>query len=239
MDNGTSAQVIGQFDRIAALPDEWDHNRLYQREILDRVGRRRRALDLGCGTGELTRALAVRCAYVVGVDASSGMVAEARRRNWGLNIDYVQGDAEAYLRGREGEFDFISSVAAFHHMDEERMLLRCKEALAPGGTLVVLDLFEERGLVDLALSALAAVLNPFYRLAHTGQSATSREERELWAAHSPQDHYKGLGELRDLASRILGEFSLERKLFWRYMLVYQKPALNPPASSQARRRSAS
>jgi SAM-dependent methyltransferase len=222
MDNGTTAAVIGQFDKLSALSDGWDHNRQYQKEILERAGRRRKALDLGCGTGELTRSLALRCKEVVGVDASSGMISEAKRRNWGLNIEYLVGDAEAYLRGKVGEYDFIASVAAFHHMDEARMLSLCKEALAPGGLLVVLDLYKESGIGDRVVSAAATALNPFFYLANTGKLGTSREDKLAWAEHRPSDHYKTLGELRTIAENALDDFTLERKLFWRYLLVYEK-----------------
>jgi SAM-dependent methyltransferase len=222
MDNGTTAAVIGQFDELSALPDGWDHNRQYQRDILARAGRRRKALDLGCGTGELTRCLALRCKEVIGVDASSGMIAQAKRRNWGLNIEYVEGDAEAFLRGKHAEFDFIASVAAFHHMDEARMLALCKEALAPGGVLVVLDLYERSTAADYVVSAAGVALNPFFYLSNTGKFGTSQEERAAWAAHSPEDHYKTLPELRSIASKALGDFVLERKLFWRYLLAYEK-----------------
>jgi SAM-dependent methyltransferase len=222
MDNGTTAAVIGQFDRLSALSDGWDHNRQYQKDILSRAGRRRKALDLGCGTGELTRELALRCQSVTGVDASGGMIAEASKRNWGLNIEYVEGDAEAYLRGRRAEFDLITSVAAFHHMDEARMLALCKEALVPGGVLVVLDLYEESTLADHVVSAAALALNPFFYLANTGRLGTGALEKEAWAAHRPEDHYLTLGKLRAIAKEALGDFSLERKLFWRYLLAYEK-----------------
>jgi Methylase involved in ubiquinone/menaquinone biosynthesis len=222
MDNGTSEAVIGQFDKIALLPDAWDHNRHYQRDILSLAGRRRKALDLGCGTGELSRSLALRCSEVVGVDASGGMISEARRRNWGLNIDYLEADAESYLRGRENEFDFIASVAAFHHMDEARMLSLCEKALAPGGTLVVLDLFQESSLGDYLVSGAATALNPIYSLVHTGRLSADRREREAWAAHSPNDRFLSLPRLRAIAKETLGDFTLERKLFWRYLLVHEK-----------------
>jgi SAM-dependent methyltransferase len=224
MDNGMMVSVISRFDRLSVLPDFWDHNRQYQKDILNRAGRRRKALDLGCGSGELTRALALRCGSVVGIDASGGMIAEAKKRNWGLNIVYETGDAEAYLRGRKSEFDFIASVAAFHHMDEGRMLGLCREALVPGGILAVLDLVRDGTLEDSIVSAAAAALDPFFYLANTGHLGPSREEKEACAAHRPDDHYKTLGEMRSLALQALGRgFSLERKLFWRYLLVYEKP----------------
>jgi SAM-dependent methyltransferase len=198
-------------------------DRHYQGEILKRARRRRRALDLGCGTGELTRALAVRCPSVVGVDASGGMIGEARKRNWGLNIEYVEGDAEAYLRDRRCEFDFIASVAAFHYMDEARMLGLCKAALASGGILVVLDLFRQSSLMDFAFSGAAAVMNPFYYFANRGRLGRGAEGRAAWAEQARDDRYLTLGELRAIARSSLGEFALERKLFWRYILVYEKP----------------
>lgn len=222
MDNGTTAEVIGQFDRLSELPDAWDHNRQYQKDILALVGRRRAALDLGCGTGELSRALALRCGKVVGVDASGGMLREARRRNWGLNIEYVEADAEAYLRGRSSEFDFIASVAAFHHMDEEAMLGLCEKALSPGGVLAVLDLYEESSIGDRVVGAAATALDPIYYFANTGKVGTSREERDAWAEHRPNDHYKSLGAIRSIARKTLGDFTLERKFFWRYLLIYKK-----------------
>ena len=65
MDNGTSPEVVAQFNRLARLPDQWDHNRQYQKYLLRRVGEHRGdALDVGCGTGEFTRELASRCRRV-------------------------------------------------------------------------------------------------------------------------------------------------------------------------------
>jgi SAM-dependent methyltransferase len=61
MENGPSPEVIRQFNRIALLPDRWDHNRQYHRFLLDHIVENRdSALDVGCGTGEFTRELAAR-----------------------------------------------------------------------------------------------------------------------------------------------------------------------------------
>jgi len=222
VDNGTSARVVEFFDGIAFLPDRWSHNAHYQKRMLRLAGRRGRALDLGCGAGELTRALALRCSGVVGVDASKGMIESARARNWGLNIEYVVSDAAAYLEGRREEFDLIVSVAALHHMDEERILGLAAAALRPGGMLLVLDLFEARTLLDRAVKALGVALNPLFYLCMTGSPSQSRAERLAWSRHRPDDHYKSLGEIRRIAGATLGECEVARTLFWRYLLVYEK-----------------
>jgi ubiquinone/menaquinone biosynthesis C-methylase UbiE len=222
VDNGTSERVVGFFDGIAERPDRWNRNSHYYKRMLRMAGRRPKALDLGCGTGELTRELALRCSSVVGVDASGGMIDAARARNWGLNIEYAVSDAAAYLEGRTEEFDLIVSAAAFHHMDEERMLRLCAAALRRGGMLLVLDLFAPRTALDRAASILGAALGPILSLHYTGRLGLDRAEREAWAGHRPDDHYKSLEEIRRAARSALGPCEVSRTLFWRYLLAYEK-----------------
>src|SRR5258708_18988868 len=54
-----------------------------------------RILDLGCGTGLLTRELAVSDRQVVGVDPSSAMLAVARRQTDADRVQWVEGDSSA------------------------------------------------------------------------------------------------------------------------------------------------
>jgi SAM-dependent methyltransferase len=222
VDNGTSDRVTGFFDSMSDLPDRWNHNSHYRARMLRLAGRRGRVLDLGCGTGGLTRALALRSSSVVGIDASAGMIEAARERNWGLNIEYRVSDAAAYLEGRREEFDLIVSVAAFHHMDEGRMLALCASALRSGGMLLVLDLFEPRTALDRAASALGAAASPILHLWRTGRPGQDRAEREAWSRHRPDDRYRGLSEIRALARAVLGDCEVARTIFWRYLLVYEK-----------------
>src|SRR4051794_35004373 len=50
-------------------------------------------LDLGCGLGRLTRAVAARAARAIGIDVSAEMVERARKLNSGLsNVEWLQGD---------------------------------------------------------------------------------------------------------------------------------------------------
>ncbi|MBI4716699.1 MAG: glycosyltransferase [Planctomycetes bacterium] len=74
--------VADFYDRMAAakLPSrEHYYYRRLRRRLADMVPPRSRVLDLGCGTGELLSAL--RPAVGVGVDLSTGMIREARRRH--------------------------------------------------------------------------------------------------------------------------------------------------------------
>ena len=94
-----------------------------------------RVIDLGCGTGELTRELADRLpdSRVTGIDSSPEMLerAELLRRP---GLDFVQGD----LAQVSGEWDLVFSNAAIQWVsDHERLIPRLFNLVAPGGQLVV------------------------------------------------------------------------------------------------------
>jgi trans-aconitate 2-methyltransferase len=92
--------------------------------------------DLGCGAGNVTRALVERwpSATVIGVDGDSNMLANARTAIPGARFD--QGDLANWVP--ESPPDVIYSNAALHWLDGHTSLFpRLMAALAPGGTLAV------------------------------------------------------------------------------------------------------
>jgi trans-aconitate methyltransferase len=92
-----------------------------------------RVLDLGCGTGDLTVQLAQRGAHVVGLDASSEMVSEARRKHPTLELVVGDGQALSY----EAEFDAVFSNATLHWLPRAEDVARgVMRALRPGGRFV-------------------------------------------------------------------------------------------------------
>jgi trans-aconitate methyltransferase len=98
-------------------------------DLAPRAGER--ILDVGCGDGELTAAIAASGARVVGVDSSAAMVEAARAR--GLEAHAVAAEELAY----ESEFDAVFSNAALHWVrDQDRALAALARALRPGGRLV-------------------------------------------------------------------------------------------------------
>jgi trans-aconitate methyltransferase len=94
-------------------------------------------LDLGCGTGLITRELAKRVPYghVVGIDNSSSML-EAAERNKTANMDLKLRDINEIVF--DGEFDIVFSNAALHWLrDHEKLLEKIYHALKPGGFMRV------------------------------------------------------------------------------------------------------
>lgn len=107
----------------------------------------RRILELGAGTGTLTRLLLERFpeAEVTAVDGSDEMLEKAaeKLRTFGGRVTLERAAFETILReGAGGSHDLIVSSFALHHMRHEdvpRFFRRLREALSPGGRLVVAD----------------------------------------------------------------------------------------------------
>jgi trans-aconitate methyltransferase len=90
-------------------------------------------LDLGCGTGHLTQAIAASGARVLGIDSSPEMIEQARITY--PDIEFLVADARTfsfpYL------FDAVFSNAALHWIPEaERVVEHIAIALRPGGRFV-------------------------------------------------------------------------------------------------------
>ncbi|HET9016530.1 MAG TPA: methyltransferase domain-containing protein, partial [Thermomicrobiaceae bacterium] len=143
-----------------------------------------RVVDLGCGTGHLTRAIADAGADVLGIDASPEMVAQARRNY--PDLRFAVGDARD-LR-LDAPVDAVFSNAVLHWVPEpERVAASLSRALVPGGRLVLE--MGARGNVGAIVAAVEAALaahghrprpgdNPWY-FPSVGEEASVLERHGL------------------------------------------------------------
>jgi trans-aconitate 2-methyltransferase len=93
-----------------------------------------RVLDIGCGNGKITAAIADRIpkGSVLGVDASQNMIHFAQEHYRALNLQFKVEDARTLPF--QNEFDQIVSFNAIHWIPEQNAVLSCiRSALKPGG----------------------------------------------------------------------------------------------------------
>ena len=101
-----------------------------------------RLIDVACGPGVVTAALAPNAASVVAFDATAQMLEKAKARcaKAGLsNVEFKSGDAEN-LPFSDAQFDGAVTRAAVHHFaDPQRAINEMFRVLCPGGTVVTMS----------------------------------------------------------------------------------------------------
>ncbi len=217
--------VRADFDRIAHLkPQSWEMDDGYVQRLLGRLPAScDRALEIGCGTGRITRQLAVRCREVIGIDASPEMIRVATERSAEYaNIRYELADFDRFDAAK-GSFDAVVSVATLHHLPLRSSLARMRDWVAAGGMLLILDVGWPQGLGGLGQRALAFPLLHALRFWHTGKLRLPPDARAAWDAHLEHDEFPAWNELRAVAREELPGSHFQRHLFWRYSLTWRAP----------------
>ena len=148
-------------------PERWTHNGHYHQVILAAMPAGcAAALDVGCGTGVLTRRLRAAGPRVTGLDRDEQCIRVACAHPGPAGIGYLVGDvARAPLQ--PGSFDLVTSVAMVHHMDAELALGRMSELLRPGGVLAVVGLARDSSPADFGRAVPAIAGTQLHRLADT------------------------------------------------------------------------
>ena len=141
----------------------------------------RRILDVGCGTGYLLGRLAARAPQagaLAGIDAAPAMIEVATGAATDDRLRLVVGTAER-LPWPAATFDLVVSTTSFDHWADQRAgLAECARVLAPGGSLVLADLF-------------SVLLLPTLPAGRRGKARTKRRATQVLAEaglHSPQWH---------------------------------------------------
>jgi len=154
------------FDEIAA---EYDRRRpAYPDELVDQacrvagIGSGHHVLELGCGSGQLTRGLVARGLYVTALEPGKSLMALARQNLEGAGeVEFVNARFEDAMFPRE-QFRAVFSASAFHWIDPKISWQKAADVLVPGGTLALIQYcgLEEprsKGDQEAALAAMRKV----------------------------------------------------------------------------------
>ena len=134
-------------------------------------------LDVGCGTGRLLRAAALRwpAARLLGVDPAEGMMEIARRLTPDAEIQ--RGLAES-LPLPDASVDLVVSTMSFHHWGDQAAALReIARVLRPGGHFILVDIAPPRALTWLRLSGRAQPVAERQRLFAAAGLRIERQSR--------------------------------------------------------------
>jgi len=114
------------------------HRCIMQRvgEYLGITGGLQRALDVGCGAGLSTAALASLALTVVGLEPVRAMLTHSR--SVAPHALFLVGRAER-LPFSSGTFDLITAAGSLSYVDLELFLPEAARLLAPGGVLIIYD----------------------------------------------------------------------------------------------------
>jgi len=208
----TDAEEIKKFDEVANI--WWDlkgemgtlHtiNPLRTKFItdgLDLAGRK--VLDVGCGGGILSEALAKANAHVTGIDLSKDSIeaAKVHARQQGLDIDYRYENIEETASKQAGEFDAITCMEMLEHVPEPgKIIAACSKLLKPGGHVFFSTINRTPKAFVFVIFGGEYILRLLPRGTHTYKKLIRPNELKQWAQES------GL-EFRRLASLIYNPFT--------------------------------
>lgn len=162
------------------------HDLLDELEVgfVERWGRGRDVLEVGCGTGLILRRVAAFARTARGVDLSPGMLAQARARG----LDVAEASATA-LPFPDGSFDVVCSFKVLPHVREiDRALAEMARVARPGG-VVIAELYN-----PYSLRALLKRLGPPGRVGH------ETDESQVYTRFDPPHR---LGAIRPPGTRLV------------------------------------
>ena len=182
-----------------------------------------KVLDVGCGGGILTEALAKRGAQAVGIDLSKESLAAAKLHasQQGLNIDYRYENIEETVSKHAGEFDAITCMEMLEHVPEpSKIIAACSRLLKPGGHAFFSTINRTPKAFLFVIIGGEYIVRLLPRGTHTYKKLIRPAELKQWARES------GL-EFRRLASLIYnpltGKFKVVEKEDSNYFAHFIKP----------------
>jgi 2-polyprenyl-6-hydroxyphenyl methylase/3-demethylubiquinone-9 3-methyltransferase len=121
----------------------------------------RRVVDVGCGGGILTEAMAARGALALGIDLGDKALGVARlhKLESGAAVDYRLVSAEALAAETPGTFDVVTCMELLEHVPEPALIITaCAKLARPGGAVIISTINRNAKAYALAVVAAEYVL---------------------------------------------------------------------------------
>ena len=196
---------VDYIDRLAALADK-------------------DVLDVGCGGGILSEAMARHGARVTGIDMGEAPLGVARLHQYesGVEVDYRHGTAEQLAAERPASFDVVTCLEMLEHVpDPGSVINACSQLVKPGGRVFFSTINRNPKSYLFAIVGAEYLLRMLPRGTHDYRKFIRPSELDEWARQA------GL-ELDDLTGMsynpLTGEYRLGRDVDVNYLAAYTRPA---------------
>ena len=191
----------------------WNHNYAYNHWVSEKIGKRNRFLDVGCGDGTLALYLRTSNNEILGIDISNSAIQKANKNNSYSNVSFLQTTFED-LQENNRNFDAIVFVASIHHMDMANAIDKAKRLLAKNGVLIIVGLAKPSSLFDWVVE-LARII-PSKIISVIKKNITS-EELDLDVLYD----FPAMKEVRQILNEKLCSYTLRYGLHYRYLLTWK------------------
>jgi 2-polyprenyl-6-hydroxyphenyl methylase/3-demethylubiquinone-9 3-methyltransferase len=190
-------------------------------DVFDLAGKK--VLDVGCGGGILTEALARNGAQATGIDLSNESIEAAKLHasQVGLNIEYRYENIEDTVSKYAGQFDAVTCMEMLEHVPEPgKIIAACSKLLKPRGHAFFSTINRTPKAFVMVIFGGEYILRLLPRGTHTYKKLIRPNELKHWAQEG------GL-EFRRLASLIYNPFTRAFKVVEKednnYMAHFIKP----------------
>lgn len=182
----------------------------------------KKVLDVGCGGGILSEAMAALQAEVTGIDAGRAPLAVAKLhlKESGLQVDYRMATAETFSAEHPDRFDVVTCLELLEHVpDPASVVAACRRMVKPGGDIFFATLNRNPKSFLFAIIGAEYVLKLVRRGTHSYKKFVKPSELENWAGEA------GL-TLQDLTglhyNPFLRRYSMGGNTHVNYMMHFRK-----------------
>ena len=182
----------------------------------------KRVLDVGCGGGLLSEAMAAVGAAVRGIDMAAPSLAVARKHaeKSGLAIAYRQSTAEAWVQDHESVYDIVTCMELVEHVPDPAQLIQaCSRLVRPGGDVFMATVNRTWLAGLLVIWASEYMLGIVPRNTHTYKKFVRPDELAQWGRKAGLE-VENISGLR--YRPFLGRASLCRNTAMNYLVHLKK-----------------